>query len=754
MNFITSNQPFTKEQLGSFSVATAIGYRGTGQTGFEILTAGDLNKDGYDDLVISCRLESNPEKDGEMKVLVLFFNPNTKVFEFNEKIQSNLSASLFPRRAAVLDFNNDGFNDLYVGDHGVDGNRTGFQNGLYLQTDQLLKSWSPFSTTPVDYSHGVVVADFNKDGRSDVLVLNSFLNQAVSNGISNSYIIGSVGEKNTSIQKLQFTNSSQFNFDKPNAYMLDMSSSEKANLREYLSGYADDLNHDGLPDLILAGSTNGSKNGFISIFKTIKIGQYDSSIDIPLNTDFTSSQNLKNEAVGVSEFTTYDIDRDGQLEIIATLFSQSNNGGGWSGLFFQVLKENPNGTWQDISSSVFPEQYSDQTSNNKWAGQPLTKVDLDGDGDLDLVLTSGGGTSEARSPSSAFWIFDKGQFFPWKPNGVASNNDGGNYPTVVDLNGEKHIVWLDFQWDGATQSAVNNFFKVSGIQLPSSTVNQKFSQLTNIGTALDNAFESMAGDTHFYGNAGFDSVKYFGDSNQYELQFNSGQWNISNISNSKSTEFVSLNDGLDILESIEKIQFLDRSIMIESKSHGSYSDIPTELYQFFITAFNAAPGVTYMDQLAEAYRYGLSVKKIVDIFTTKTQFTDVYSPTLSHADMATQLVTNIVKNSATISAKTEAITDIKGALDIGWTVGDVIYTVFGNLAHKSLTDTNWGNTAKQFNNEIAVAKYYTETLSQSTTDLETLRDVIQPVTQNTNVSSDTMVAQLIGVALMTGGTGY
>ena len=249
--------------------------------------------------------------------------------------------------------------------------------------------------------------------------------------------------------------------------------------------------------------------------------------------------------------------------------------------------------------------------------------------------------------------------------------------------------------------------------------------------------------TRLDGGLGFDTATYSATSSQSTLSYVDGHWvvkknNVSGFS--------------DTLANIEKLQFTDRSVFIESQSHVSYSDLPTELYQFFITAFNAAPGVTYMDQLAEAYRYGLSVKKIVDIFTTKSQFTDAYSTSLSHTDMATQLVNNIVKNSATTSAKTEAIADIKGALDIGWTVGDVIYTVFGNLAHKSQTDTNWGNTAKQFNNEITVAKYYTETLNQSTTDLETLRDVIQPVTQTTNVSSDTLVAQLIGVALITGGT--
>ena len=263
------------------------------------------------------------------------------------------------------------------------------------------------------------------------------------------------------------------------------------------------------------------------------------------------------------------------------------------------------------------------------------------------------------------------------------------------------------------------------------------------GSNYDDILRGLAGDDTLDGGTGFDTGLWDSVVANYELNSTNSGWKVVDKTGA---------DGTDTLTNIEQLKFADSSVIIESKAHASYSDIPTALYQFFIAAFNAAPGVTYMDQLAEAYRYGLSVKKIVDIFTTKTQFTDVYSLTLSHADMATQLVTNIVKNSATSTAKTEAIIDIKGALDLGWTVGDVIYTVFGNLGNKSLTDTNWGNTAKQFNNVITVAKYYTETLNQSTTDLETLRDVIQPVTQLTDVSTDAVLAQLIGVALMTGGT--
>ncbi len=271
-----------------------------------------------------------------------------------------------------------------------------------------------------------------------------------------------------------------------------------------------------------------------------------------------------------------------------------------------------------------------------------------------------------------------------------------------------------------------------------------FAGQTSSGTVGNDSLVGTTGSDTLDGGAGTDTVTWTHASSNYQLTSTASGWKVTDKTGV---------DGSDTLTNVEKLQFSDRTVIIESQTHASYASLPSELYQFFITAFNAAPGVTYMDQLAEAYNYGMTVKDIVNVFTTKSQFTDVYATTLSHENLGLQLINNIVKNSATTAAKTEGAADIKAALDIGWTVGEVIYTVFGNLAKKSLSDSTWGGTAQQFNNEIAVAKYYTEVLNQSTTDLETLRDVIQPVTQSTSVSSDAVVTQLIGVALITGGNG-
>lgn len=78
----------------------------------------------------------------------------------------------------------------------------------------------------------------------------------------------------------------------------------------------------------------------------------------------------------------------------------------------------------------------------------------------------------------------------------------------------------------------------------------------------------------------------------------------------------------------------------------------------------------------------------------------------------------------------------------------MIYTVFGNLANQPQTDPTWGGTAKQFANQLAVANYYTETLNQSTDDVDTLRDVLKFVGADTDVSTNAAIVELIGVGLL------
>jgi hypothetical protein len=393
--------------------------------------------------------------------------------------------------------------------------------------------------------------------------------------------------------------------------------------------------------------------------------------------------------------------------------------------YLQFIRNNGDGTWTDVTQTALPQSNVGKVGNGWY--KYLRVVDLNNDGVQDLVAIGDGNPGVVTFMNDGQGKFTEGFRSP----------AGFGYGEVTDVNG-----------DGLVDIITSNT-NASDVEIWINKLSNKNIYKTIFGTDQlsgsnnDDLIQIGTGFSQVNGRNGYDTLSFTKSASDYKLSF---------IETGLSVEDQKNKSNFTIFSNTEKLQFTDRAVIIESQFHGSYADLPTELYQFFITAFNAAPGVTYMDQLAEAYRYGLSVKQIVDIFTTKKQFTDVYSPSLSHSDLATQLVNNIVKNSASTSAKTEAISDIKDALDIGWTVGDVIYTVFGNLAHKDLSDPNWGNTAKQFNNEIAVAKFYTEVLNQSTTDLETLRDVIQPVTQFTDVSTDSVLAQLIGVALMSGGT--
>ena len=74
----------------------------------------------------------------------------------------------------------------------------------------------------------------------------------------------------------------------------------------------------------------------------------------------------------------------------------------------------------------------------------------------------------------------------------------------------------------------------------------------------------------------------------------------------------------------------------------------------------------------------------------------------------------------------------------------MLFTVFGNLASKPLSDATWGNTAKQFQNQLAVARYFTEEMGVQTEMLATLRGVISNVSPDTDISTTDKIVQIIG----------
>ena len=161
-----------------------------------------------------------------------------------------------------------------------------------------------------------------------------------------------------------------------------------------------------------------------------------------------------------------------------------------------------------------------------------------------------------------------------------------------------------------------------------------------------------------------------------------------------------------------------------------------DLYRFFAIAFGAAPGVTYMGQLVEAAEVGrMSIKEIVNVFTTKSQFLETYPASLTNQEYAQKLVDNVVGTSANAAAKAEAVADIVEALKLpNWTRGDITYAIFNNLAKKPADDAKWAGTAKKMANQVAYARHYTETMKVDTTDLLQLRAVVKTVTESSPVN--------------------
>jgi uncharacterized protein (TIGR01370 family) len=251
------------------------------------------------------------------------------------------------------------------------------------------------------------------------------------------------------------------------------------------------------------------------------------------------------------------------------------------------------------------------------------------------------------------------------------------------------------------------------------------------------------------GNLGVDTVIYDGSASNFKLRIEK-----NGVVKITSTSF----NISDEIYDTEFIRFVDKTLLVESKPHKSYTDIPDLMYKMLTSVFDIAPGVEYMDALVDAYRYLLpnfgaenSIKKILGILIDKPFFTDNYPKTLSHKDFSSKIVGNMFENTLSDNVRNELVNTIESVLKLGWSREDVLFTVLTNWSKLSVNDPVYGEAAKLLYNETQVAKFYTDYINQSTTDLKFLDGLMDAVNSKSQVITEEQLITLVGNYIMDAG---
>ncbi|MCH4822856.1 VCBS repeat-containing protein [Gramella lutea] len=242
--------------------------------------------------------------------------------------------------AATGDFNNDGLDDLFI------GNSRGVSSEVYLQTAEGLKKSSfPFlEETRNSEVRGVEIADFNNDGKDDI------------------FFVTGGGEFTGIFDVLK------------DSYWTEISGTwEKVSLPEYYSDagvvVSADIDKDGDLDIFVGGRAVAGDYGKIP--ESFLLENIDGKFQLVVNDD------LKNAGL-ITDAIWDDMNEDGFPELILV--------GEWMA---PKIFENKNGRLE----------LSEKLELNDLSGlwQSIEAFDIDGDGDQDYILGNWGDNSKFKA---------------------------------------------------------------------------------------------------------------------------------------------------------------------------------------------------------------------------------------------------------------------------------------------------------------------------------------------------------------------
>lgn len=333
---------------------------------------GDFNGNDIPDLVI-LESDSLSEEPGVIHIIV-----------DNEKKHTIQSPQAFTRKIAIADLDNNGFEDIVLFGHGIDKDPyTGDATAVLFN---FLNSYKIDELSPEKgFFHTGTIGDLNNDGHLDILPFN---NQAtrLSNRPEFTPVYWGSGDGKF---QMGYTNI-------PYLSILNMYHAELF-----------DINGDGKLDLISGGHEwvpswyDGSFSVFWDTAIYMGVGNGEFEINNPLVIPPISGWGI------ITDFDFYDLDGDGEEEIIVTRTSGSSDENivtdnqSYDGLKIQILKYSGAAVYEHMVLNQPADWFSDPNMHIEWP-MKTTIFDVNYDGLLDIVPESDKLNSKSYTPNLKF----------------------------------------------------------------------------------------------------------------------------------------------------------------------------------------------------------------------------------------------------------------------------------------------------------------------------------------------------------------